>query len=152
MKDLQLTDIFPRDTTPLTKFSIKLNGSWTFATPVNPVRTGEMEYYKISYPFGVVRETQSDPSKTFMRGMSGDYLVKSPSGELGVVTKQIYELTFPKKIANPKKPSTSSKTLNNKDFLTNVVRQYEQRQSNTTAGGRPPRPNYNFKDPTGGQY
>lgn len=152
MKDLSENDIFPKIKNPLTQVSVYLNGQWVFADVVNPIIREGVEYYKMSKTFGVVRQGQPLPNRTFQRGKPGDYLSKSADGEFMVVPKQIYEDTFPVSITIPKAPNPStSNELKDPNFLTKVVSEYQQSGSNTTRGTEPS-VTYKTNDSTGGQY
>ena len=155
MKDIQPTDIFNRVQNPINRVSVFLNGNWVF---VNMPQQSDLQhdgqsYFKMNYKFGTVRQGETNPKKTQLRGKPGDYLVRTALGEFTVVPKQIYKTTFPTPLTTKNSiPLPASKKLQEKDFLDKVVNEYAKQESNSSQEAGPNRPEYNFKDPTGGQY
>jgi hypothetical protein len=124
MKDLTRQDLYRKRNPRLTRLSVFRQGRWSFALPTDVAKIErEATYYKIKLPFGVVFSTQRDPSKVFLRGNPGDYLVVGANGDLSILPKKQYGVFFEPKASKSRvipKPINSNK-LNDPNFLTNII-------------------------------
>lgn len=123
MKDIDARDILDRTGTKATKLSVRVNGRYQFAELAGPLFEKDgLTYYRIPYAFGVVNSRTQDPTIMLQRGESGDYIAMDSFGELNIITKKTYDMMFPKSNTKPTVLPSSSKKLNDPNFITNIVR------------------------------
>ena len=123
MKDLELRDILLRERPRATKLSIKLNGRWQFASFGRVEKKVEgLTYYRMSKTFGLVSSKTTDPKTTLERGKPGDFVAVDQFGELNLVTKEVYDLRFPRRNTRPETTQINSRKLNDPKFITDIVR------------------------------
>tara|TARA_R110000822_G_scaffold57074_4_gene143883 strand:+ start:409 stop:843 length:435 start_codon:yes stop_codon:yes gene_type:complete len=123
MKDMTLGDIFPKQNRRLNSLSIYRNGTWQFVIPTNPIRISENQaYYRISDPFGLVKQGVLNPKKTARRGSPGDYVALDQFSTYAVVTAEEYKRLFPTPNLNPPEIPNNSDQLKDPKFLTNILK------------------------------
>ena len=94
----------------LGKVSVKRGGIWRFISPSRFVETtDEGNIYQIVESFGLVLNSEKDPSKPFILGEAGDYIVFK-NNAYSYLSKKTYDLK--KRTPNLTKDSIkNSKTL-----------------------------------------
>lgn len=107
-----------------TKLSVFFKGAWYFVDLGDPTYAKGLEqYFQMVYPFGLVKDGETNPSKVGPRGEPGDYVAKaSNTQEMAVVTKDYYnKMVKPKNTVKPSKAPLNSNALQDPSFLTKVV-------------------------------
>ena len=129
MKDLELNDILNKQDGPLTRLSAYFNGSWSWATLVNPTKIGaEQSFYRINYPFGLHKNNSSDPAKYYIKGNPGEYVSSNKQGTLDLVTEFDYAQLFPTLQDIPTTPPSSNQ-LSDPNFLTKTQQESVDKDS-----------------------
>ena len=131
-KDFQLRDVLKRSVQEPKRVSIYRDGRWIFAGLFNPVLVDQnVEYYYMTYKFGVTTLNQSNPSMTKARGKAGDYVSQDTINKnVSVVTAEEFRLLFPVKNMNPPVPTVTSAALKDKNKITNVYEESKPKVSN----------------------
>lgn len=125
MKDLEQRDILNRQVLPYTKLTVYHNGKWNFQPLDLFTRTTDPDgvtYYRITSPFGLVRQDGINPKTPTFTGKAGDYVAMNISGGLAVVTKEQYDLFFPKKKLTKEEQPVNSKALRDPNYITNILK------------------------------
>lgn len=99
MSRLSKNDIKPFTPRVVNRISVLRAGSWVFASIPGENftrKTKTQRFYLISEPFGLCTSKQNNPAKTVDRGRPGDYIAASNSGQLVIVSKEDFDLKYPK--------------------------------------------------------
>jgi hypothetical protein len=121
---------------PLTQVSVYDSGRWSFAALDSPTYSNlTQDFYLISYKFGILRENQSDPATPAQIAEAGAYIAKDKMGSLTIIAADQVEKIFPRIITDvPVTPSTSA-SLTDPKFITNIVRKTRNEESNSIQVG-----------------
>lgn len=141
MEELNLNDILNRPDRRLLQASIYLNGFWRFTSLTNPVRVYEgRSFYRINYPFGLVKEGVVFPDQVSVRGVAGDYVAEDLNSYLTLITAQQYKDIFepPQNVAV--KQPVNQRSLSDKFIVNNSYKNSSTPSYNTaviTVDNRP---------------
>jgi hypothetical protein len=141
MEELNLNDILNRPNRRLLQVSIYLNGFWRFTSLTNPIRIYEgRSFYRIDYPFGLVKEDTVSPDLVSVRGVAGDYVAEDLNGYLSLITAQQYKELFeiPQNIAV--KQPVNQRSLSDKFIVNNSYKNTTKPAYNTTVASVDARP------------
>jgi len=133
MEELDLRNILNRPNRRLLQVSIYLNGFWRFTSLTNPIRIYEgRSFYRINYPFGLVKEGTVFPNLVSVQGVAGDYVAEDLRGFLTLITAQQYKDLFdlPQSIART--PPVNQRSLSNKFIINNSYKNTSKPAYNTT--------------------
>ena len=115
MSRLSKNDIKPFTSRFVNRISVLRSGSWVFASIPREnftTKTKNQTFYLISEPFGLCTAKQSNPAKTVDRGRPGDYIAASNSGQLIILSKEDFDLKYPRN-----KPSVSMPMLTSTSYV-----------------------------------
>ena len=122
--------------------AIYYKNKWIFVYPGNKgvLKPNGYTYHLMDWDFRIYRDGVTNLEKYVKKGKRGDYLMTNPFSHLegfedyGITTKVNYFKRWPKPIpiSSQKAAPLNSKSLKNKQFLTNIVRGTTTRPSNTS--------------------
>jgi len=135
MKDLELTDIYERRPSPLVNLSTYVNGTWRFSSVAGLPYISDQgqKIYRMKVKFGLVPENYLSPNRRSVTGSPGDYVAVDSLGTMSLITKEQYDMRFPKK-RKPAYTVDTSEKLKDPNYITEIVRGSTPTTSNTRPG------------------
>jgi|TARA_E500000305_G_C3976891_1_gene214777 hypothetical protein len=131
MKDLTIQDIYIKPQYETTQISIYARGRWLFGALTDPVKSvGDSGIYRINLPFKLLKENDNNPASKGFTAPPGDYVSRDAQGVLTHIPEAVYKIYYPPINSNPPYIPPTSSNLKDPNYLTNIVEESKNQDSN----------------------